>query len=359
MNQFLYHKKPEILIIDDSPEHILIVSSILKMENYLIRAVVSSSKVFELLQEDVPDLILMDIMMPEINGIELCKMLKSDERYKEIPIIFVTAINDNKTLYEAFDAGAEDYVLKPISVKELLVRVKTHLRLKINQDNLKEAYKEIEAFNHIVSHDLKAPLWSIQKISKYLANAEKSEIDFLTGMMCEKAEEAVHLIDKISEISKMLRSPINLESVNTEKLVDDVYLSIAEDITGRKIELVKEKLPDVLADRTLIKQVFTNIISNAIKFTKNRETAEIKISCKKDKRNYVFSVKDNGAGFDMKFSNKLFNMFQRLHSSNEFSGTGTGLVIVQKIIQRHGGKVFISAEVDKGAMLSFTLPRYR
>lgn len=240
--------------------------------------------------------------------------------------------------------------------KELLARVGTHIHLKQKTDKLEEAYKEIEAFSHMVSHDLKAPLWAIQKMAKHFEQADRQEMDEIISIMCEKANEAVLLIDKLSEISKMFSTQMIRESIDMNPLVTEVCDSFVVDLSARKVEFIIGKLPTIWGDRTLLRQVFVNIISNALKFTRDREKAVVEINCHKSGRGCMFAVKDNGVGFNMKYSVRLFGIFQRLHSEQEFEGTGTGLIIVKKIVNRHGGQVWISGEVDKGAEICFTLP---
>lgn len=348
---------PEILIVDDSPEQIYLVHSLLREENYQVRALTEGWKVFDSLEKGRPDLILLDIVMPEISGITICKQLKNDERYSSIPVIFLTSRNDSDSIVEGFLAGAQDYVSKPVNPKELLARVGTHIHLKQKTDKLEEAYKEIKMFSHMVSHDLKAPLWSIQTISKHLEHADKQEQDEIVSIMCEKAQEAVNLIDKLSEISMMLNTNFVGESIDMHQLVNEVRDLLATEVSTRNVNFSIGSLPVVYGDATLLRQVLINVLSNAQKFTRSRDKAVIEVNCQKNSREYVFSVKDNGVGFNMKYGGRLFNIFQRLHSEQEFEGTGTGLVIVKKIIDRHGGRVWISGEVDNGAEIYFTLPR--
>ena len=350
------YKTPEILIVDDSPEQIYLVHSLLREENYQVRALTEGSKVFDSLGKSLPDLILLDIVMPQISGFTICKQLKNDERYSSIPVIFLTSKNDSDSIVEGFLAGAQDYVSKPVNPKELLARVGTHIHLKQKTDKLSEAYKDIKAFSHMVSHDLKAPLWSIQTIAKHLAQADKEEMDEIVAIMCEKAKEAVMLIDKLSEISMLVNAEFVGETINMHQLSKEVYDSLLMHIENRKVEFFIGNLPVVYGDATLLRQVLINIFSNALKFTRGRDKPAIAINCQKNGREYIFSVKDNGAGFNIKYADKLFDIFQRLHSDQEFEGTGTGLVIVKKIVNRHGGRVWISGEVDKGAEICFTLP---
>jgi len=353
-------KRPEILIVDDAPEQIQFISSVLKRGEYLVRAITNGKQVFEALKKGVPDLILLDIVMPEIDGFEVCKRLKKDENYSSIPVIFLTAMDDTVSIVKGFEMGALDFVSKPVNPDVLLARVETHIKLKRRTDKLLDAYKGIESFNHMVSHDLKAPLWDIQKLVKYmeqsLASHDMEETEELMEALNEKAEEAGILVDKLSQLTRTSCILLSIEAVDMNKLANQVYEELIANYSDREIEFQCSSLPIVFCDRLLLRQVLINILSNALKFTGDRKPAIININCHKTGMEYVFSIEDNGVGFDMKYSRKLFGMFQRLHSQQEFEGTGAGLAIVKNIINRHNGRVWIEAEQDKGAVFSFTLP---
>lgn len=353
-------KRPEILIIDDAPEQIQFIASILKQERYLVRALTDGRQVFEALEKGLPDLILLDVIMPGISGFEVCSRLKQDENYRAIPVIFLTAVDDTDSIVKGFQMGAQDYVPKPVNPDVLLARIETHIELKRRTERLKKAFKELESFNFMISHDLKAPLWAIQKLVKYLDEALSShdggETEELMEALHEKSEEASLLVEKLSQLTRMSSIPLKIEAVDMNKLVKEVYEEFTADNTGCEIEFNCPSLPIVFGDRMLLRQVMINILSNAIKYTRYRKPAIISVDFQKTGREYVFSVRDNGVGFDMKYSEKLFGMFERLHSQEEFEGTGAGLAIVKKIIDRHDGRVWIKAEPDKGTAFSFTLP---
>lgn len=354
------HRVPEILIVDDAPEQIHFVASILSEEKYKVRVLTDSSEVFESLNISKPDLILLDIMMPGINGIELCKSLKSNPAFSSIPVIFLTSVSNTNTIIDAFSAGAQDYVSKPVNPKELVARVGVHLQLKYKTESLEEAYKEIESFNHIVSHDLKSPLWAIKNLVEFLndeyMNSDESEAKRLLHGLGEKASDAIQLIGKLSELSKVSSDPIMKEKIKLADLFVEVYNVLLTENPERHIEFYLSDLPEVMVDKLLIKQVIYNVLSNSFKYTRHRETSAIKVIYQKKEYEHEFCIEDNGAGFNMNYAGKLFSMFQRLHSNKEFEGTGTGLAITKKIIQRHYGRVWIESEEQKGTKFYFTLP---
>lgn len=353
-------KEPEILVIDDAPEQIHIIVSILKKENYKVRALVDGKQAIQVLEQMNIDLILLDIMMPEISGIELCKTIKRDPRYCSIPIVFLTAISESDTIVDAFSAGAQDYVSKPVNPKELLARVNLQLQLKNKTEKLEIAYKEIENFNHMVCHDLKSPLWAIKSLIGFLndefQNSSDSESKHFLLRLNEKATDAIMLIEKLSELSKATSEPLLNEKIKIDDLVRDVVDTLVNENKKRSIEVEIPQLPDVIGDKLLLRQVFYNVLSNAFKYTRKRKCARIKVNYQQNGSEYLFCIIDNGSGFNMEYSSRLFQMFQRMHTKKEFEGTGTGLAISKKIIERHGGKIWIYSEEEKGTSVYFTLP---
>ena len=226
---------------------------------------------------------------------------------------------------------------------------------------LENANKELEAFSYSVSHDLRAPLRAVDGFSQAVLE------DFGTQL----PEEARHylqtirggaqkmgaLIDDLLTFSRLSRLPLNKRSVNTSKLVRDTLDELGCPLEARKIEMRIADLPQCLADAALLKQVWLNLLSNALKYTRQRESAVIEVGCMRENGNAenIYFIRDNGTGFDMRYADKLFGVFQRLHRADEFEGTGVGLAIVQRIVSRHGGRVWADAALDRGATFYFTL----
>jgi two-component system sensor kinase len=225
---------------------------------------------------------------------------------------------------------------------------------------LEDANDELEAFAYSVSHDLRVPLRAIDGFSRILVEDYEENIDEegkrLIGIIRENTKKMGQLIDDILQLSRAGRHEINLSEIDMESLIQTVFNELKQSNQARDIVLELEPLPQVYADRTLLQQVISNLLSNSIKFTIPRDTAIIKVGFQVAKKEYVYYVQDNGVGFNMKYSGKLFGLFQRLHGQNEFEGTGVGLSIVQRIIRRHGGDVWGEGEVDKGATIYFSLP---
>lgn len=220
--------------------------------------------------------------------------------------------------------------------------------------------KELEAFSYTISHDLRSPLRSISNFTHILseecdANA-KEDVKYAMSAIIRNAMRMSQLIDDLLEFSRLGKQNIRHTWVNMNELVNNVITDLQKD-TGPAAHIVVHPLGDILADPRMIRQVLLNLVSNALKYTGKKEAASIEIGWYTDKENDVYYVKDNGAGFDMAYYSKLFGVFQRLHRTNEFEGTGVGLAIVNRIISRHGGKVWAEGKVDEGATFYFSLPR--
>jgi light-regulated signal transduction histidine kinase (bacteriophytochrome) len=218
--------------------------------------------------------------------------------------------------------------------------------------------KELEAFSYSVSHDLRAPLRAVDGFSQAVLEDYgpllPPEGQHYLKTIREGAQRMGTLIDDLLEFSRLSRAPLNKQTVNTDKLVRNVLEDLIPERQGRQIEIRVGELPSCEGDPALLKQVWTNLLSNAVKYTRQSNPAKIEIGCNVGREN-VYFVRDNGAGFDMQYVQKLFGVFQRLHRADQFEGTGVGLAIVQRVIHRHGGRIWAEAALDHGATFYFTL----
>lgn len=249
-------------------------------------------------------------------------------------------------------------------LSERIEKVRSLNRLNVELEDerkkLEDANKELEAFAYSVSHDLRVPLRAIDGFSRILVEDFQEELDDegkrIIGIIRENTKKMGQLIDDILQLSRAGRQEINLTQLDLESMFENVFNELKQSHNHRDIILEIEPLPKVYGDRTLLQQVISNLMANSFKFTAPRDTAVINVGFKVGKNEYIYYVKDNGVGFNMKYSGKLFGLFQRLHGQNEFEGTGVGLSIVQRIIRRHGGDVWGEGQVDEGATIYFSLP---
>jgi light-regulated signal transduction histidine kinase (bacteriophytochrome) len=241
------------------------------------------------------------------------------------------------------------------------VKERTGELAKTNAD-LQSVNKELEAFAYSVSHDLRAPVRHIAGFTELLQKNAEAVLDDKSrhhiAMILDSANRMGTLVDDLLAFSRIGRADTQKTTVKLEQLVKGVVSEIAPDIQGRKIVWQIGELPICYGDPAMLRHVFGNLISNALKFTRPREQAEIEISSFNHQPNeVVVFIKDNGVGFDMKYKDKLFGVFQRLHSQEAFEGTGIGLATVERVVRRHGGRVWAESSVDHGATFFVALPK--
>ena len=232
--------------------------------------------------------------------------------------------------------------------------------LKKESEKLEDANKELEAFAYSVSHDLRVPLRAIDGFSRIIMEDYEEQLDDegkrLLNIIRDNTKKMGQLIDDILLLSRASRQEMKMSQIDMESLVLNIFEELKPSIGDRDVQLEIKSLPTAIGDRTLLYQVFSNLISNSIKFTRIKDKAVIEVGAEKGKDENIYYVKDNGAGFNMKYINKLFGLFQRLHGTDEFEGTGVGLSIVQRIVRRHGGSVWGEGKVDEGATIYLSLP---
>lgn len=245
--------------------------------------------------------------------------------------------------------------------QEIGERKRAEAELEERKNQLEKANRELESFSYSVSHDLRAPLRAIDGYARMIQKRQADRFDEETrrqfNLIRDNARRMGELIEDLLAFSRLGRQEIALSRIDMGGLFGEAWEEVQEANPGRRTELKMDPLPSVMGDRALIKQVLKNILENTYKFTRAREVARIEAGGFIRNGEIVYSIRDNGIGFDMAQHDKLFGVFQRLHGPDEYEGTGIGLSIVQRIVQRHGGRVWAEGEVDRGAAFFFTLPR--
>lgn len=368
--------KPKILIVDDRPENLITLKRVLSdLEVELIEASNGNDALKATLYHDFA-LALLDIQMPEMDGYELASILREEEKTANLPFVFISAVyTDNLNVFKGYEKGAFSFITKPFQPEILINKVKFFIEkhqqevalyrlnedLKRKNEALERMNQELEAFSYSVSHDLRSPLRSINGYASILKEEFEDHLEEeaqqLLNKIIRSALKMSNLIDSLLSLSRLGRKQIIDHSIKMNAIIKLVMREF-EKIPGREnINFVVKKVPDARGDQELIKQIFINLISNAIKYSSQKNKPEIEIGAMDENGKTIYYVSDNGAGFNMEYQDKLFGVFQRLHSSQQFEGVGIGLAIVKRIVTRHGGDIWAEGKVDEGATFYFTLPQ--
>ncbi len=246
------------------------------------------------------------------------------------------------------------------AARDITERKRMEQLLEAQNIQFEAANKEREAFSYSISHDLRAPLRAIDGFSRILledyADTLDAEGQRLLGVVRDNTQKMAQLIDDLLAFSRIGRAQMAASTIHMHALVQEVLEELKPTLGERAVRFEVNPLPEAQGDRAMIRQVVVNLLANAVKFTRPRPHAEIEVGARVENGQAIYYVKDNGAGFDMQYANKLFGVFHRLHRQEEFEGTGVGLAIVQRVVHRHGGRVWAEGKVNEGATFYFSLP---
>jgi len=405
----------EILVIEDSPTQAEQLRYILEKHGYRVSTAGNGREALAVMDERKPGLIITDVVMPEMDGYELCSRVKGDERFSDIPVILLTSLSDPHEVIRGLECGADNFITKPYDETSLLYRIinmqmerqqrrsaegsngleiifdcrkflitadrrqavnlllstyeaaiqknrelsKARDELNELNERLEAANRELEAFNYSVAHDLRTPLTCISGYCQFLLefSAEKLDeqsINFVNDIS-DAAGRMGQLITTLLNFSQLTRKEVYRETVDLSRVARTVTLDLRMREPGRTVNFVIAEGVEVDGDEKLLRVVLENLIGNAWKYTGKREDAFIEFGTVESDGKPAYFVRDNGVGFGENQADKLFTPFERLDNSRAFEGIGIGLATVQRIIQRHGGQVWAEGEEGKGATFYFTL----
>ena len=360
-----------ILVVDDEAAHAKALAVALSAHGFAPVECHSPNDAMTQLRLSAFDLLLTDMSMPEMDGITLLRLAKEID--PDMTGIIMTGDGTIDSAVEAMKAGAADYIQKPFRLSQVLPVLQRALamrdlrvenaalerRLRARSADLEDSNRELESFSFSVAHDLRAPLRTIDGFSRILledfAAGLPAEAQQLLAVVRATAQEMNRLIADLLAFSRLGRQPLAREVVDVGQLVAIAVEGLRRDFAGREVEVIIGELLPCTADEPMLRQVFVNLLSNALKFTRTRERAMIEVDSVRIGGEMTFRVRDNGVGFDPKQAGKLFGIFQRLHPASEFEGNGVGLSLAQRIVHRHGGRIWAESEPDRGATFLFTL----
>ncbi|MCT7956544.1 response regulator [Laspinema palackyanum] len=396
-----------ILIVDDEPNNLRLLSDLLKKQGYKVRAVLSGEMALSAAKSNPPDLILLDIMMPDMDGYQVCHQLKNNSETCQIPVIFVSAKDQGFDKVKAFAVGGVDYITKPFQVEEVFARMECHLKLnhlqmKLEEQNyqlqseicqrnaaekalqeqnellrqeikrrqntelaLEKANQELarsnadlEQFAGIASHDLRSPLATINGYAQLLQMCGKEQLDDKCNDFVEQILKLCNrtnlLIGELLSYARLNQAEEPFQLLPGDRLIQQALENLTTEIYKNQAQITYDELPAIIGTESQFVQLFQNLIANAIKY-RREESPKIHLSAVLQDSQYLFSIQDNGIGIDEQYSEHIFEIFKRLHTQ-DYPGTGIGLATCRKIVERHGGSIWIKSVPGQGSTFYFTLP---
>lgn len=375
-------KKHLVLLIEDERTQRVILRTALERDGFEVEEAEDGIKGLQAFASVQPDIVLLDVRMPGMDGFAVCSALRRQPRGNRMPILMLTILNDIESINRAYEVGATDFITKPVAWPVLGHRLRYMLRasdafqdlakseaelvrrvvertadLETANVKLEAANRELEAFTYSVSHDLRAPLRAINGFAALLSANETMALSpagqDLLGRVVANATKMTQLINDMLEFSRVTRATLKGRNVDLHSLAKQVAEELRDINPAAEVEI--GPLPAVNGDQAMLRQVLANLMGNALKYSAKKDKPRIEIGTTLSEGETIYFVRDNGAGFDMRYAGNMFKLFRRLHTESEFPGTGVGLVIVKRIIERHGGKVWAESTLGEGACFHFTL----
>jgi signal transduction histidine kinase len=370
MNAKTRPAEDRILIVDDTPANIQSLAAVLKEKGYPVSAATNGRQALEAVPRVRPALILLDVMMPEMDGFETCRRLKASEEWRDIPVIFLTAKTETADIVQGFELGAVDYVAKPFNTHELLARVGTHLALRRQQRELQESYRTLtelerlrDSLVHMVVHDLRSPLLGLCGCLQLLQSdltgkieAEQAE-DLETALV--SAQRLSEMVTSLLDVSRLEagQMPLQKETCDLRPVIAGALASLGALTRDRRVAFDPPESPvTACCDADVTGRIVANLVGNALKFTP--KSGEIRITAASDGREVRVAVSDTGPGIPPEYRERIFEKFGQVEGRQEGRkhSTGLGLTFCKLAVEAHGGTIGVDSEVGRGSTFWFRLP---
>mgnify|MGYP005853022511 CR=1 FL=1 len=359
----------DILIVDDTPANLQLLASMLRERGYKVRPAPSGETALRAAQSSPPDLILLDITMPVMDGYEVCRRLKADERLRDIPVLFISALHEAEDKVRAFQAGGVDYVSKPFQLEEVEARVRTHLalrrqnvELKTNYARLRELEQLRDSLTHMVAHDMKSPLLAVQLSLDVLRfSVPRSDRGITEILETARAglNSVVQMIAQMIDVSRLETGSMPLDYAPSE--LGELAAEMIEKhrpIAGPRSLVLEHPAPVVAeVDADLVRRVLANLIGNAIKFT--HERGRIRVAVAASEGQARLEVTDDGPGIAPELHVHIFEKFGQVQNADAHLGTGLGLTFCKMAVEAHGGAIGVRSSPGAGSTFWFTVPLLR
>lgn len=382
-----------VLIVDDNPRNLQLISSLLKNQGYKLYITNSGENALKFLETTLPDLILLDVMMPGMSGYELCRLLKKQERLRNIPVIFLTAKTELEDIIEGFDSGAVDYISKPFRSQEVIARISTHLQLKLTQRMLANKNEQLEELNHqlvnskiiieedaknlarlnsekdkffsIIAHDLRGPLASMNGISELILNkigkVSSKDLKELALLLTESSNQVFGLLENLLDWSRvqMNVTTYHPEFLPLHSLASSALQVLSNDFMRKNLKVTNNISENIIAfaDQNMLKTIIRNLTSNAMKFTPSGGKIDLNaVMVAPD--SLQITITDTGIGMSSLILGKLFKLDEKISRTGTDGepSSGIGLLLVKDLVEKHQGQITAISEVQKGSTFTVILP---
>ena len=357
---------PNIIVVDDTPASLRVLHELLRERGYKVRPMPSGALALQAARHEPPDLILLDVNMPEMDGWEVCRQLKADDRLKEIPIIFISALTETTDKVRAFQLGGVDYITKPIQLEEVDARVRTHLELRRQRHELQQNYERLQEMErlrdnltHMIIHDMRTPLTVMGMALEFAGETVGKSDKKLAELIQTSREGAVYLNEMITQLLDISRLEIGQMPLNPAE--DDLTAAVRKTVDSMATvagtrHILVDAPEDVHAfcDGEIIRRVVLNLVGNAVKFTP--ADGEVRVCVAREGRSARVSVEDNGPGIPAEYHRRIFEKFGQVGRNDRKRGTGLGLTFCKLAVEAHGGSIGVDSSVGGGSTFWFTLP---